>query len=85
MQDSSAAPPKNQAPSCRDGALKNAGNRDRSAAEKQPQQNDHRDRHAKQPKQDSSSHVRLHEFLNWGENTSVVTRFLDGSAKQFIL
>ena len=31
----------------------------RSAAEEQPQQNDHRDRHAQQPKQNSSSHVRL--------------------------
>src|SRR3984893_488228 len=30
-----------------------------SAAEEQPQQNDHRDRHAQQPKQNSSSHVRL--------------------------
>jgi hypothetical protein len=34
-----------------------------SATEEQPQQNNHRDRHAKQPEQKSSSHVRLHEFL----------------------
>jgi hypothetical protein len=34
-----------------------------SVAEEQPQENNHRDRHAEQPEQKSSSHVRLHEFL----------------------
>jgi hypothetical protein len=33
------------------------------APEKQPQQDDHRYRHAQQPEQNSASHVRLHEFL----------------------
>jgi hypothetical protein len=34
-----------------------------SAAEEQPQQNDHRYRHAQQPKQNPSSHVSLHDSL----------------------
>jgi len=36
----------------------------RSTAEEQPQQNDHRYRHAEQPEQKSSSHFRLHENLD---------------------
>jgi phosphoglycolate phosphatase len=36
---------------------------DRSVAEEQPQQNDHWDRYAQQPKQNSSSHHNLHEFF----------------------
>jgi hypothetical protein len=35
----------------------------RSAAEEQPQQKDHRYRHAEQPEQKSSSHFSLHENL----------------------
>jgi FPC/CPF motif-containing protein YcgG len=38
-----------------------------SAAEEQPQQNDYRDRHAQQPKQNSSSHFSLHDS-SWKEN-----------------
>jgi hypothetical protein len=34
-----------------------------STAEEQPQQNDHRYRHAEQPEQNSSSHISLHELL----------------------
>jgi hypothetical protein len=34
-----------------------------SVAEEQPQQNNHRNRHAEQPEQKSSSHYRLLEFL----------------------
>jgi hypothetical protein len=37
--------------------------RQRSAAEEQPQQNNDRYRHAEQPEQDSSSHLRLHEII----------------------
>src|SRR5258708_30314841 len=40
----------------------------RSAAEKQPQENDQRDRHAKQPKQKSSSYLKPPPFLFRDEN-----------------
>ena len=35
----------------------------KSAAEEQPQQEDDRHRHAQQPEQDSTAHIRLLEFL----------------------
>src|SRR5205823_14495313 len=55
----------------------------RSVAEKQPQQNDHRNRHAKQPKQNSSSHHLL--LTHRGENARCRGQFLRGkeaSAKE---
>jgi hypothetical protein len=39
----------------------------KSAAEEQPQQDDDRYRHAQQPEQDSTSHIRLLEFLRWSQ------------------
>jgi hypothetical protein len=45
-----------------------------SAAEEQPQQKDHRYRHAKQPEQKSSSHVSLHEFDQFN-NSETEVRF----------
>ena len=46
----------------------------RSVAEEQPQQNDHRNRHAKQPKQNSSSHHFL--LMHRGENARSRGQFL---------
>jgi hypothetical protein len=43
-----------------------------SAAEEQPQQNDHRYRHAHQPEQNPSSHVCLLEFLRWIQERQAV-------------
>jgi hypothetical protein len=40
----------------------------RSVAEEQPQQNNHRNRYADQPEQNSFSHVRLLDFLSRREN-----------------
>jgi len=45
-----------------------------SAAEEQPQQKDHWNRHAKQPEQKSSSHVSLLEFDRF-KNSETEVRF----------
>ena len=47
----------------------------RSAAEEQPQENDHRDRHAKQPEQKSSSHPTPPPFLFRRDNAEGEGRF----------
>ena len=49
----------------------------RSTAEEQPKQNDHRNRHAKQPQQKSSSHHFLLKIYR-GENARCRSRFLRG-------
>jgi hypothetical protein len=54
-----------------------------SAAEEQPQQNDHRYRHAQQPEQNSTSHVHLLEFLNRRENIKEKLEFLSPEQKTF--
>jgi hypothetical protein len=51
-----------------------------SAAEEQPQQNDHRYRHAEQPEQKSSSHVSLHEFDRF-KNAEADARFRQAERK----
>src|SRR5436190_22287229 len=51
----------------------------RSVAEEQPQQNDHRNRHAKQPKQNSSSHHFL--LMHRGENARSRGQFLRGKER----
>lgn len=47
----------------------------RLAAEKQPEQDDHRNRHTQQPKQKSASHYRLHINLKDMENVKAVLLF----------
>src|ERR1700733_7928994 len=52
-----------------------------SASEEQPQQDDHRNRHTDQPKQNSFSHFRLHQFLRWKENARRRVRFQRSGGK----
>src|SRR5262245_33580793 len=57
-----------------------------SMAEEQPQQNDHRDRHAEQPKQYPSSHLVLLQSPRWRENATARWQFLplpDGTIYQW--
>src|SRR3984957_18581330 len=55
--------------------------RSMSASEEQPQQDDHRNRHTDQPKQNSFSHFRLHQFLRWKENARRRVRFQRSDGK----
>jgi hypothetical protein len=48
----------------------------RLTAEEQPQENDHRDRHAKQPEQKSASHLKPPRFLVRRDNAEGQRRFL---------
>ena len=56
----------------------------RSASEKQPQQNNHRDWHTQQPKQNSSSHYRLLIFLVREDNARDSDRFLFSAGFRYL-
>jgi hypothetical protein len=57
---------KKSGPACAAPDFCQSPKRNRSVAEEQPQQNDHRDRHAQQPQQDSTSHGSF-SMLDEGE------------------
>lgn len=56
----------------------------KSAAEEQPQQNNHRYRHAQQPQQNSSSHTCLLQF-DREKNAERGVRFPQNNAKEIFL
>ena len=55
---------------------------DHSAAEEQPQQDDHRYRHAHEPEQKSFSHFRLHEFCYGFKNATSNVKFQQAEQKK---
>src|ERR1700681_4756645 len=55
----------------------------RSVAEEQPQQNDHRYRHAQQPKQNSTSHDFLHQSLVDGRTRQTTSSSFENDGTNF--